>query len=178
MKKYICVLISIMFVICILSSTSVADGLQDRRKSRSAKNEVLEALNNATDIEFSPSVTVSFDSDWLASSELRATLTYLLAYDLYSAGFPEVCDAVTNYDSYIGQYGEMYIVSGMYKSHAFIIYYFPSEHAAIYRVAPISMSNGEIESSLDGTMLACTDYYLNNKKDINTFADVLASSSK
>lgn len=178
MKKIVFSLLALMLVLCLLSASAFAATISDMVKSTEEEQQLLQELENGKDIEFSPTVTAMFDSDWLTSSEFRATLTYLLAYDLYNAGYPEVCDAVMNYDSYIGQYGEMYIVSGMYNNHAFMIFYFPAEHSAVYRVAEISMNNEKIESSLNGTMLTCTDYYLNNKKDIYSFADVLASSGK
>lgn len=174
MKK----LFSIILALCLLSTPAFAGTLSEFAKSTEETKQLLQELENGRDIEFSPDITGLFDSDWITSSELRASLTFLLAADLYNAGYPEVCDAVMNYDSYVGQYGEMYIVSGMYKNHAFMIFYFPSEHAAVYRVAAISMSNDKIESSLDGTMFTCTDYYLNSKTDIYNFAKVFASSGE
>ena len=174
MKK----LLSLILVLCLFSTPAFAATLTEMVKSTEEKQQLLQELENGKDIEFSSAITGLFNSDWLKSSELRATLTFLLAADLYNAGYPEVCDAILKYDSYIGQYEGMYIVSGMYKNHAFMIFYVPSEYTALYRVATISMSNDKIESSLDGTMLTCTDYYLNNKTDIYDFANVFASSGK
>ena len=174
MKRHLCSLTVEILVFCLLFSAASAGGIGDMLLD----TDVIEAINNAENIPFSPIATEMFDSDWISSSALRATLTVLLAFDLANEGYPEAANGIMDYNSYIGLYGNMFIIAGMYKGHAFNIYYMPSEHAAVYRVAAVALSEEKIQSSIESTVLSCTEHYLNSKKDIVSFNDVFASSNK
>ena len=160
-------------VFCLLFSSGSAGKLGDTI----INTDVLEAISNADNIPFSPKTAGIFDFDWLKSSEMRADLTVLLALDLEFAGYPDVCSGVMDYNSYIGKSENMYIISGMYKGHVFAIFYSPKEKIGVYRVVPITMSEKNIESTLESIVLNCPKHYMNNKEEIISYYKTVTSSN-
>ena len=110
MKKLI--LISIVFILCAQFSSGFAAPLKDTI----IPEEEIEAAKSAEKIPFSTPLADVFNAiDWISSTQNRAALTVLLALDLENAGYPEVCEGLLNYNSFVGKYGDLYIVAGMYN---------------------------------------------------------------
>lgn len=173
MKKILACALSLILCLSSISVTSSAGTIGDMI----INTDVLEALKNADNIPFSPKTASIFDFEWLESSETRADLTVLLTLDLYFAGYPDACNGVMEYNSYVGKSEDMYIIAGMFEGHAFAIFYSPKEKAGVYRVASTTLDSQSIESSLEGVVFSCPKHYLNSKEEIISYYNTVTSSS-
>lgn len=177
MKKTFYFLISTILIICLLVTAASAATVKDKKKQYEDR---LEAINNSDLVPFTPTVLNKFDiDDWFSSSDSRAALSFLMALELSDDGYPEACDGLLNYNSFIGKTSDTYIVTGMYKNHTFEIYYSPKENSGAYRVTRSTLSEKQIQSSQENILSSlCSKYYANNKAEINSFYEIVSSSDK
>ena len=176
MKRKVSFLIAMIIVICLFLVTASAGTWGEW--TQKYKDE-LDASKNSNLVAFTPTVLTTIDAnDFFSSSSGRAGLTFLMGLEVSNDGHPEVCHGLLDYASFIGKASDTYIVVGMCDNHTFELYYSPKERSGAYRITTTVLSENEIKSFQESNLSSvCSESYANSKWEIQSFYDIITSSS-